>query len=122
MFTITFEQTLDETRGKVRVSKLNLIDLAGSERVLKTGATGQTLKEGAAINKSLAALGGVMKALVKGREDDAHVPFRDSKLTMLLRESLGGNCLTTMLAAVSPSDQHYEETMSTLRYAVRVRW
>lgn len=93
--------------------------MAGSERSSKTGATGQTLKEGIKINLSLTALGNVIGALVDGKSD--HIPYRDSKLTRLLQDSLGGNTKTVMIAAISPADYNYEETLSTLRYASRAK-
>lgn len=100
-------------------SKINLVDLAGSERASKTGAGGQRLREGASINKSLSALGNVINALAAvGRK---HVPYRDSKLTRLLQESLGGNSRTTMIATISPSAYNYEETLSSLQYANRAK-
>jgi kinesin family member 1 len=105
----------------------SLVDLAGSERANSTGATGQRLKEGANINKSLTTLGKVIAALAaasqaegkkgkKGKADE-FVPYRDSVLTWLLKDSLGGNSKTAMIAAISPADVQYEETLSTLRYA-----
>jgi hypothetical protein len=121
IFTIVVEMnTKDATTGKdmVRVGKLNLVDLAGSERQKKTGATDATLKEGIKINLSLSALGNVISALSEGSK---HVPYRDSKLTRLLQDSLGGNTKTMMIAAISPADYNYEETMSTLRYANRAK-
>lgn len=105
----------------------SLVDLAGSERANSTGATGQRLKEGANINKSLTTLGKVIAALAvasqaegkKGKKGKAEefVPYRDSVLTWLLKDSLGGNSKTAMIAAISPADVQYEETLSTLRYA-----
>ena len=106
---------------------LSLVDLAGSERANSTGATGQRLKEGANINKSLTTLGKVIAALAaasqsegkkgkKGKAED-FIPYRDSVLTWLLKDSLGGNSKTAMIAAISPADVQYEETLSTLRYA-----
>lgn len=95
------------------------MDLAGSERSSKTGATGQTLKEGIKINLSLTALGNVISCLVDGKS--MHIPYRDSKLTRLLQDSLGGNTKTVMIAAISPADYNYEETLSTLRYASRAK-
>lgn len=106
-----------------KVSRLSLVDLAGSERQSKTGATGDTLKEGAKINQSLSTLGLVIKALadqskqVGGRKKKDFVPYRDSVLTWLLKDNLGGNSKTLMLATVSPSVDNYDETLSTLRYA-----
>ena len=108
-----------------KISKLSLIDLAGSERQSKTGASGARLKEGAAINKSLSTLGMVIGALAKQAKHPGkpagHIPYRDSVLTTLLRESLGGNSKTVMLAAVSPAADSYEETLSTLRFADRAK-
>ena len=106
-----------ETELKLN-AKINLVDLAGSERAEKTGAEGKRLKEGAAINKSLSALGNVINALAEG---DKHVRYRDSKLTRLLQESLGGNSLTVMVAAISPADNNYDESLSTVRYANRAK-
>mmetsp|Transcript_32558 Transcript_32558/g.98221 ORF Transcript_32558/g.98221 Transcript_32558/m.98221 type:complete len:877 (+) Transcript_32558:531-3161(+) len=103
-----------------RASRVSLVDLAGSERVVKTGATGDRLKEGAQINKSLSTLGLVIKALADGgeaRRGGAFVPYRDSVLTWLLKDSLGGNSKTVMVATVSPSVDNIDETVSTLRYA-----
>jgi hypothetical protein len=99
--------------------QLNLVDLAGSERQSKTGATGNRLKEGCKINLSLSALGNVISALVDGK--GKHIPYRDSKLTWLLQNSLGGNTKTLMVAAISPADYNYDETLSTLRYANRAK-
>ena len=105
----------------------SLVDLAGSERANSTGATGQRLKEGANINKSLTTLGKVIAALAtasqaegkKGKKGKAEefIPYRDSVLTWLLKDSLGGNSKTAMIDAISPADVQYEETLSTLRYA-----
>ncbi|KAG5186169.1 kinesin family member 17 [Tribonema minus] len=122
IFTIVIEMNDVDDNGKdhIRVGKLNLVDLAGSERQSKTGASGDRLKEGCKINLSLSALGNVISALVdqaKGK----HIPYRDSKLTRLLQDSLGGNTKTLMVAAVSPADYNYEETLSTLRYANRAK-
>ena len=105
--------------GVPRTSKLHLIDLAGSERADATGATGARLKEGAQINKSLSALGGVISALTTpGRP---HIPYRDSKLTRLLQDSLGGNAVTAMLCCVSPAAASCDETLSSLRFAERAK-
>jgi hypothetical protein len=93
----------------VRVGKLNLVDLAGCERVRVTGATGKRLEESKSINGSLSALGNVIKALTDTTKR-VHIPFRDSKLTRLLEDSLGGNCKTTMMAMVSPSSDAYNES------------
>ena len=97
-------------------AKLNLVDLAGSERASKTGATGEGLKEGSNINKSLMYLGLVISALVEGKAGGL-VPYRNSELTRLLQQSLGGNSGTVMVAAVSPADYNRDETLTTLRYA-----
>ena len=105
---------------KFKAGKLNLVDLAGSERASKTGATGDGMKEATKINLSLSALGNVISALVDGKSH--HIPYRDSKLTRLLQDSLGGNTKTIMIAAVSPADYNYEETLSTLRYASRAKF
>ncbi|DAZ94622.1 TPA: hypothetical protein N0F65_010561 [Lagenidium giganteum] len=103
-------------------AKINLVDLAGSERASKTGATGDRLKEGAAINKSLSALGNVINMLAdKSKRGKSHVPYRDSKLTRLLQESLGGNSLTVMIAAISPADYNFDESLGTLQYANRAK-
>ncbi|PSC70144.1 kinesin-ii motor [Micractinium conductrix] len=108
--------------GGIRVGKLNLVDLAGSERQAKTGATGDRLKEASKINLSLSALGNVISALTaEGAAAGGHVPYRDSKLTRLLQDSLGGNSKTVMIANVGPADYNYEETLSTLRYANRAK-
>ncbi|KAI8476435.1 MAG: kinesin-like protein FLA10 [Monoraphidium minutum] len=131
IFTITIETTersgaggeagaaAAAADGHIRVGKLNLVDLAGSERQSKTGATGDRLKEGIKINLSLTALGNVISALVDGKS--SHVPYRDSKLTRLLQDSLGGNTKTVMVANVGPADWNYDETLSTLRYANRAK-
>ena len=102
-----------------RMGKLNLVDLAGSERQSKTGSTGDRLKEATNINKSLLTLGNVISSLVDGVS--THVPYRDSKLTKLLMDSLGGNTKTVMIANVGPADWNYDETISTLRYANRAK-
>ncbi|KAF5281686.1 hypothetical protein FQA39_LY17707 [Lamprigera yunnana] len=117
IFTISIEQiSNDET---IRKGKLNLVDLAGSERQAKTGATGDRLKEATKINLSLSALGNVISALVDGKAK--HIPYRDSKLTRLLQDSLGGNTRTLMIACMSPASRDYDETLSTLRYANRAK-
>lgn len=103
----------------IRVGKLNLVDLAGSERQAKTGAMGARLKEATKINLSLSALGNVISALVDGKS--THIPYRDSKLTRLLQDSLGGNATTVMVANMGPASYNYEETLTTLRYANRAK-
>ncbi|XP_031320107.2 kinesin-like protein KIF17 isoform X1 [Camelus dromedarius] len=121
IFTISIEIYAVDERGKdhLRAGKLNLVDLAGSERQSKTGATGERLKEATKINLSLSALGNVISALVDGR--CKHIPYRDSKLTRLLQDSLGGNTKTLMVACLSPANNNYDETLSTLRYANRAK-
>ena len=117
---IESQETNDATGEEVyKASKLNLVDLAGSERASKTGATGDGMKEATKINLSLSALGNVISALVDGKTH--HIPYRDSKLTRLLQDSLGGNTKTIMIAAVSPANYNYDETLSTLRYANRAK-
>lgn len=106
-------------RDHLRAGKLNLVDLAGSERQSKTGATGERLREATKINLSLSALGNVISALVDGRSK--YIPYRDSKLTRLLQDSLGGNTRTLMIACLSPAESNYEESLSTLRYANRAK-
>ena len=124
IFTVTIE-TSEVNEGEaeedahIRVGKLNLVDLAGSERQAKTGSTGDRLKEATKINLSLSALGNVISALVDGKS--SHIPYRDSKLTRLLQDSLGGNTKTVMIANLGPADYNFDETMSTLRYANRAK-
>ncbi|XP_072315495.1 kinesin-like protein KIF1C [Eucyclogobius newberryi] len=128
VFTIVFTQKRrDQLTGldTEKVSKISLVDLAGSERADSSGAKGTRLKEGANINKSLTTLGKVISALAemqgtKKRKSD-FIPYRDSVLTWLLKENLGGNSRTAMIAALSPADINYEETLSTLRYADRAK-
>ncbi|XP_018356807.1 PREDICTED: kinesin-like protein unc-104 isoform X13 [Trachymyrmex septentrionalis] len=129
VFTIFFtQQQQDSITGLMteKVSKISLVDLAGSERADSTGAKGTRLKEGANINKSLTTLGKVISALAeiaatKKKKKADFIPYRDSVLTWLLRENLGGNSKTAMIAAVSPADINYDETLSTLRYADRAK-
>ncbi|KAK4878464.1 hypothetical protein RN001_010970 [Aquatica leii] len=118
IFTISIEQISNDNET-IRKGKLNLVDLAGSERQAKTGATGDRLKEATKINLSLSALGNVISALVDGKAK--HIPYRDSKLTRLLQDSLGGNTRTLMIACISPASRDYDETLSTLRYANRAK-
>lgn len=125
VITITFNQIkkVDGQETK-KESIINLVDLAGSERADSTGATGDRLKEGANINKSLSALGNVITALAEqssGKKKNVLVPYRDSVLTKLLANALGGNSKTIMIAALSPADINYDETLSTLRYADRAK-
>lgn len=128
VFQIRFKQvrivkTGDKELEQAKESQINLIDLAGSERLDKTGATGQTLKEGQEINKSLSTLGRVIEILAKQSQSktELFVPYRDSKLTMLLQDALGGNSKTIMICAVSPAANNYDESLSTLRYADRAK-
>ncbi|XP_075459646.1 kinesin-like protein KIF1B isoform X9 [Ascaphus truei] len=133
VFTIVFTQKkldVDTNLSTEKVSKISLVDLAGSERADSTGAKGTRLKEGANINKSLTTLGKVISALAevdncpsksKKKKKTDFIPYRDSVLTWLLRENLGGNSRTAMVAALSPADINYDETLSTLRYADRAK-
>ncbi|CBZ25439.1 putative OSM3-like kinesin [Leishmania mexicana MHOM/GT/2001/U1103] len=120
VFSLILEctETLEDGSTRAVSSKLNLVDLAGSERQGKTGASGDTLKEGCNINLSLSALGTVIDTIVKG---GTHVPFRSSPLTMLLKDSLGGNSKTVMFANINPSERNMSETVSTLRFADRAK-
>ena len=121
IFTVWVEMYSTNADGteSIKAGKLNLVDLAGSERQSKTQAEGARLKEATKINLSLSALGNVISALVDGKSK--HIPYRDSKLTRLLQDSLGGNTKTLMIAAISPADNNYDETLSTLRYANRAK-
>ncbi|XP_074065285.1 kinesin-like protein KIF13B isoform X1 [Macrotis lagotis] len=123
ILTHTLYDVQSGTSGE-KVGKLSLVDLAGSERATKTGAAGDRLKEGSNINKSLTTLGLVISALADqsaGRNKNKFVPYRDSVLTWLLKDSLGGNSKTAMVATVSPAADNYDETLSTLRYADRAK-
>ncbi|KAA3679174.1 kinesin family member 4/21/27 [Paragonimus westermani] len=102
-------------------AKFHFVDLAGSERLKRTGATGDRAKEGISINRGLLALGNVISALGDKTKRGCHVPYRDSKLTRLLQDSLGGNSRTIMIACISPSDCDFVETLNTLKYANRAR-
>lgn len=115
----TSEMSEKDNKPHIRAGKLNLVDLAGSERQGKTGATGERLKEATKINLSLSALGNCISALVDGKS--THVPYRDSKLTRMLEDSLGGNTKTCMIATMGPADYNYDESLSTLRYANRAK-
>lgn len=118
IFVITITQKNVET-GSAKSGQLFLVDLAGSEKVGKTGASGQTLEEAKKINKSLSALGMVINALTDGKS--SHIPYRDSKLTRILQESLGGNSRTTLIINCSPSSYNDAETLSTLRFGMRAK-
>ena len=123
VFMITVEQLISSVKsGKqiTKIGKLNLVDLAGSERTRITGATGKQLQESIKINKSLSALGNVINALTDTKERK-HIPYRDSKLTRLLEDSLGGNCKTTMIATISPAHCSFNESLSTLNFARRAK-
>uniref|UniRef100_A0A8C7KKJ0 Kinesin family member 4 n=1 Tax=Oncorhynchus kisutch TaxID=8019 RepID=A0A8C7KKJ0_ONCKI len=122
IFTITLEQRRGADKSDNVVSKLHLVDLAGSERQKKTKAEGDRLKEGISINRGLLSLGNVISALGdESKKGTGFVPYRDSKLTRLLQDSLGGNSHTLMIACISPADSNIEETINTLRYADRAR-
>lgn len=118
IFVITIAQRNTET-GTQKTGNLYLVDLAGSEKVGKTGASGQTLEEAKKINKSLSALGMVINALTDGKS--SHIPYRDSKLTRILQESLGGNSRTTLIINCSPCEYNEAETLSTLRFGMRAK-
>ncbi|XP_030466555.1 kinesin-like protein KIN-4A [Syzygium oleosum] len=135
IFTITLEQmrrlnplfpgdsSPENLNDEYLCAKLHLVDLAGSERAKRTGSDGLRFKEGVHINRGLLALGNVISALgdEKKRKEGVHVPYRDSKLTRLLQDSLGGNSRTVMIACISPADINAEETLNTLKYANRAR-
>lgn len=108
----------NELDGSLKQSQLNLVDLAGSEKIGKTGATGDTLEEAKKINQSLSALANVINALADGKP---HIPFRDSKLTRILQQSLGGNCKTALMVACSPHSNNEAETLSSLRFGQRAK-
>ncbi len=137
IFLITIQQRNTETGGQ-KTGNLYLVDLAGSEKVGKTGASGQTLEEAKKINKSLSALGMVINALTDSKVkcqlvlsalifltfpffQAKHIPYRDSKLTRILQESLGGNSRTTLIINCSPSSYNEAETLSTLRFGIRAK-
>lgn len=135
LFLVSVQQTLDagaddatggaggsgdaQNSGAVLSGRLYLVDLAGSEMISKTGVTGQQLEEAKMINKSLSALGNVINALTDGKS--SHVPYRDSKLTRVLQESLGGNSKTALVINASPSSYNEMETLSTLRFGRRAK-
>ncbi|CAJ0928585.1 unnamed protein product, partial [Mesorhabditis belari] len=119
MITVECSEIGVDGENHIRVGRLNLVDLAGSERQAKTGATGERFKEATKINLSLSALGNVISALVDGRS--THIPYRDSKLTRLLQDSLGGNSKTVMVACIGPASYNFEESLGTLRYANRAK-
>uniref|UniRef100_A0AC34RIY5 Kinesin-like protein n=1 Tax=Panagrolaimus sp. JU765 TaxID=591449 RepID=A0AC34RIY5_9BILA len=119
MITIECSELGPDGENHIRVGRLNLVDLAGSERQSKTGAQGERFKEATKINLSLSALGNVISALVDGKS--SHIPYRDSKLTRILQDSLGGNSKTVMVANIGPASYNLEETLSCLRYANRAK-
>ncbi|XP_039346778.1 kinesin-like protein KIF7 isoform X3 [Mauremys reevesii] len=136
IFTVTMEQRRGAGRlphltlhdgasalasGQVLASKFHFVDLAGSERVVKTGNTGERLKESIQINSGLLALGNVISALGDPRRKCSHIPYRDSKITRILKDSLGGNAQTVMIACVSPSSSDFDESLNTLNYASRAQ-
>ncbi|XP_036211616.1 kinesin-like protein KIF7 isoform X2 [Myotis myotis] len=128
VFTVTLEQRgrapsrlPRPAAAQLLVSKFRFVDLAGSERVLKTGSTGERLKESIQINSSLLALGNVISALGDPQRRGSHIPYRDSKITRILKDSLGGNAKTVMIACVSPSSCDFDETLNTLNYASRAQ-
>ncbi|XP_041274581.1 kinesin-like protein KIF7 [Onychostruthus taczanowskii] len=134
IFTVTMEQRRGAGRlplhhhapavpaaGQVLVSKFHFVDLAGSERIVKTGNTGERLKESIQINCGLLALGNVISALGDPRRKTTHIPYRDSKITRILKDSLGGNAQTVMIACVSPSSSDFDESLNTLNYANRAQ-
>ncbi|MES1908328.1 MAG: hypothetical protein MHM6MM_001283 [Cercozoa sp. M6MM] len=119
LLVLRVEQKMKD--GSTRSGKLNFADLAGSEKVRKTGASGETLEEAKKINQSLSALGNCIKALTVTGDKKRHVPFRDSKLTFILKDALGGNTKTTLITTASPHAFNLEETISTLRFAQRAK-
>uniref|UniRef100_A0A7N8Y3X6 Kinesin family member 21A n=1 Tax=Mastacembelus armatus TaxID=205130 RepID=A0A7N8Y3X6_9TELE len=117
--SVSNDSTINEF--ETLTAKFHFVDLAGSERLKRTGATGDRAKEGISINCGLLALGNVISALGDRSKRSTHVPYRDSKLTRLLQDSLGGNSQTVMIACISPSDRDFMETLNTLKYANRAR-
>ncbi|CAM1309470.1 KIF4A (predicted) [Pycnogonum litorale] len=118
IFTINLEKLSKGNPDDQTRAKFHLVDLAGSEKANRTQAQGERFKEGVNINKGLLALGNVINSLC---DKSSHVPYRDSKLTRLLQDSLGGNSHTVMIARVSPADYNIEKTLNTIRYADRAR-
>uniref|UniRef100_A0AAR2JZ56 Kinesin motor domain-containing protein n=1 Tax=Pygocentrus nattereri TaxID=42514 RepID=A0AAR2JZ56_PYGNA len=126
IFTVLMEQRRGGSRatsGSLHIlsSKFHFVDLAGSERILKTGNTGERLKESIQINSGLLALGNVIGALGDPKRKGTHIPYRDSKITRILKDSLGGNAKTLMIACISPSSSDFDESLNTLNYAKRAR-
>ncbi|KRY35195.1 Chromosome-associated kinesin KIF4A [Trichinella spiralis] len=122
IFTIYMDKVSKESSSVCYKAKLNLVDLAGSERLKKTQAQGDRMKEGIKINEGLLVLGNVISALtLNDGNSKMHIPYRDSKLTRILQDSLGGNSVTVMIACISPAASNHDETLNTLRYAERAR-
>lgn len=121
IFTVTLQKIPKDNPASATIARFHLVDLAGSERAKKTEAVGEQFKEGVKINQGLLALGNVISALGSSSQSSGHVGYRDSKLTRLLQDSLGGNSKTLMIACVSPADYNCDETIGTLRYADRAR-
>ncbi|KRZ27872.1 Chromosome-associated kinesin KIF4A [Trichinella pseudospiralis] len=122
IFTLYMDKVSKESSSVCYKAKLNLVDLAGSERLKKTQAQGDRMKEGIKINEGLLVLGNVISALtVNDGSSKMHIPYRDSKLTRILQDSLGGNSVTVMIACISPAASNHDETLNTLRYAERAR-
>lgn len=122
--TVEHKDRAHGTSAKIHIAKLSLIDLAGSERASNTNNRGKRLLEGANINKSLLALGNCINALCDAQANNRktdHIPYRDSKLTRLLKDSLGGNCRTVMIVNISPAWAAFEDTRNTLKYANRAK-
>jgi kinesin family protein 18/19 len=125
--TVEHKDKAHGINAEINIAKLSLIDLAGSERASNTNNRGIRLVEGANINKSLLALGNCINALCEQTKmgpnamKNQHIPYRDSKLTRLLKDSLGGNCRTVMIANISPAFTAYEDTLNTLKYADRAK-
>ena len=115
------EEDNNKITRKIKVGKLNFVDLAGSERASLTGATGARLEECKKINSSLSALGNVIASLTDLKSKRIHIPYRNSKITRLLEDSLGGNCKTTLIAMISPSIDAFSETCSTSKFANRAK-
>lgn len=122
IFTIVVEsEIMGESILKLRKSKINIVDLAGSERVKHTHVEGERLREGCNINRSLHVLGNVINSLVESAKKKKHIPFRDSKLTYFLKDSLGGNSITKLLANIHCGKEYFGDTLSTLMFAKRAK-
>lgn len=122
IFTLNIQsQFMKDDITKIRRSKINIVDLAGSERAKQTKVEGERLKQGCNINRSLHVLGNVINALVQSSKKKKHIPFRDSKLTHFLKDSLCGNSITKLLANIHPSKAYLGDTLSTLMFAKRAK-